>query len=242
MVKRSIIYSVFIILLLGPILPASGNEGCQVISGTLILEVARGYILSHAPWNEYDVTVEPKREMPDVPAYLQGKIDLEVEQARDAGLADVNLLKVRIDIGGKPYTKVDVGPYLSINLPVVVAAADIDRGQILSESDVALETRDLTLKHLNEPLIDTGQVVGMAAKQPLKQGDVLLSYHLDLPVLIERGKDATAIVTAAGMNITLTVQALDSGKMGDMVRVKNKTSGAIITAKVIGLGLVEVKI
>jgi len=231
-----------LVILLGPILPASGDEGYQVISGDLILEVARGYILSHSPWDEYDVAVDAKRDIPDVPAYLQGKIDLEVEQVRDAGLADVNLLKVRIDIGGKPYTKVDVGPYLSINLPVVVAAADIARGRIISESDVAIESRDLTLKHLNEPIIETGQVVGMAAKQSLKKGDTLLSYYLDLPVLIERGKDATAVVTATGMHITLTVQALDSGKMGDMVRVKNKMSGIIITAKVIGLGLVEVKI
>ena len=242
MVKRLIIYLAFLIFLIGPMLPASGEEGYQIVSGDLILEVARGYILSHSPWDEYDVTVEAKRSIPDVPAYLQGKIDLVVEQVRDAGLADVNLLKVRIDIAGKPYTKVDVGPYLSICLPVVVAAADIERGRTIAESDVAVESRDLTLKHLNEPVIDIAQVVGMAAKQPIKKGAVLLVTHLDMPVLIERGKDATAVITATGMQVTLTVQALDSGKMGDMVRVKNKTSGAIITGKVIGPGLVEIKI
>lgn len=224
-----------------PPLPASGDD-YQVISGDLILEVARSYILSHTPWDEYDIKVGFKREMADIPAYLNGKVELKVEQTGDPGLADVNLLKVRIDIAGVEYARINVGPYISINLPIVVASHDIERGNMIGEEDLAIETRDLTGKRLNKPLIDTAEAIGLEAKQKIKDGDPVLSRHLVKPLLVERGKDVTAIVYATGVQVTLIGQALDNGRMGDTVRVKNRATGKIITGEVIGHRLVEVRI
>ena len=229
-------------VLLVPPQPASGGDDYQVISGDLILEVARSYILSHPPWDEYDVKVGFKREMADIPAYLNGKVELAVEQTGDPGLADVNLLKMRIDIGGVEYARINVGPYISINLPIVVASHDIERGSIIGEGDLSIETRDLTGKRLNKPLIDTAEAVGLEAKQKIKDDDPVLSRHLEKPLLVERGKDVTAIVYATGVQVTLIGQALDNGRMGDTVRVKNRATGKIITGEVIGHRLVEVRI
>lgn len=230
------------VLLLLPTLPASGQDGYQVISGDLILEVARSYILSHSPWDEYDVEVGFKRDLPDVPAYLNGKVELNVEQTGSPGLADMHFIKVRIDIGGVEYARINVGPYLSINLPVVVANGDIERGRIIGADDVTIKTRDLTEKRLNDPLIDVEEAIGMEAKQKVSDGSPVLSRHLDEPLLVERGKDVTAIVHAYGIQVTMTGQALDNGRMGESVRVKNRDSGKIITGEVIGHRLVEVRI
>jgi flagella basal body P-ring formation protein FlgA len=65
---------------------------------------------------------------------------------------------------------------------------------------------------------------------------------LEEPLLVVRGKDVTAIVSVSGMHVTLTGQALDNGRMGETVRVKNKASGKIITGEVIGHRMVEVRI
>ncbi len=230
------------LLLLMPGLTASGEEGYQLISGDLVLEVAKSYILTHSPWDDYDVSVGVKRELGDIPAYLQGKIELNVEQSREGGLADINLIKVRIDIGGEPYTLVDIVPYLSINVPVVTAVCDIERGQIISEADLEMRECDLVPGHVNDPVIDTGQVAGMAAKQSIKAGDPVLSRYIELPILVERGKDVTAVVMITGLDISITMQALDNGRMGDSVRLKNKSSGAIVTGEVIGNRLVEIQV
>jgi flagella basal body P-ring formation protein FlgA len=229
-------------LMLAPSLRASAEDGYQVISGDLILEVARSYMLSHAPWADYDVDVGFNREMADVPAYLNGKVELEVEQSGDPGLADVNLLKVRIDINGQPYAKINVGPYLSVDMPIVVADGDIQRGRIITDDDITIKTVDLTRKHINEPVTEIEDATGLEAKQSIKDGTPVLPRYLAEPLLVERGKDVTAIVRVSGMEITLTAQALDNGRMGETVRVKNKDSGRIITGEVIGHRLVEVRI
>ena len=242
MTMRIAIIFLLMFILPGFMHPAAADDAYQVISGRLILEVAKSYMLSHSPWDENNATIGFKREMADIPAYMQGKIDLEVEQTREGGLADVNVLKVRIDVNGEPYTRVDITPYISVSLPVVVATADIGRGSIIGDSDVTLDERDLTDGRLNDPLTDIDDVIGMAAQQSINKGDPVLLRQIDLPVLVYRGKDVTAVVNAAGMKISMTAQALDNGKMGEMVRIKNKASGAIITAVVIGQGMVEVKI
>jgi flagella basal body P-ring formation protein FlgA len=224
-----------------PALPAQG-EDYQVISGDLILEVARSYILSHSPWDEYDVDVDFKRDMADVPVYLSGKIELKAEHDGSPGLADVNLVRVRIEIDRIQYAKINVGPYLSINLPVVIAGTDIERGQLLANADVKISEIDLTEKRVNDPITDIVDVIGYEAKQRIKKGDPVLSRHLELPLLVERGKDVTAIINATGIQVTLTGQALDNGRMGDSVRVKNRASGKIFTGEVIGQRMVEVRI
>jgi flagella basal body P-ring formation protein FlgA len=242
LINKLTIILVLLSVLLLPALTASGEEGYQVISGDLILEVAKSYILTHSPWDEYDVSVGVKRELGDIPAYLQGKIELKVEQSREGGLADINLLKVRIDIGGEPYTLVDIAPYLTIDVPVVVAACDIERGRAITSADLEISKRDLVAAHLNDPITDTVQVAGMAAKQSIKKGDPIQQRFLELPILVERGKDVTVVIRISGLDVTITMQALDNGRLGDSVRVKNKSSGAIVTGEVIGNRLVEIGI
>ncbi len=224
-----------------PALPAQGDD-YQVVSGELILEVARSYILSNSPWDDYDVDVGFKREMADVPAYLAGKITLKAEHDGSPGLADVNLVRVRIEINGIQYARINVGPYISINLPVVVADTDIERGQLLAGADVRLSEIDLTEKHINDPMVDINDAIGYEAKQSIRKGDPVLQRQLDLPLLVERGKDVTAIISSAGMQVTLTGQALDNGRMGDSVRVKNRDTGKIFTGEVIGQRMVKVRI
>ncbi len=82
-------------------------------------------------------------------------------------------------------------------------------------------------------------VFGKVAKRTIKQFAVISPYMLDSPLLI--AKDDTVIITSSSslMSVSTLGTALQSGKKGRQIRVKNNRSGKIIKAYITGVGKVS---
>jgi flagella basal body P-ring formation protein FlgA len=127
---------------------------------------------------------------------------------------------------------------------VPVVAESVSARQVITADSVSFTEREVS--QLGS-VLPAEQVVGMAARRNLAPGDVIVSRDLtepkeaDAPVLI-KARDLVRLTARKG-NLVLTVpaaEALQSGREGEFIRVRNPSSGKVILGRVVAAGEVEV--
>lgn len=120
----------------------------------------------------------------------------------------------------------------------VVATRVVYPGQIVSADalkDVPLRRRPRgTIVHNAE------EIVGKVARRTLLPGRLIPQGSVREPYLVETGSPVTVTFEQGRLSISLTAVPLQSGAVGDMVRMRNMDSGATFTGIVLADGTVRV--
>ena len=88
--------------------------------------------------------------------------------------------------------------------------------------------------------IGPDQVIGMAAKVALRNGQALRTDDLVKPQIVQRNEAVTIYYEVPGIMLTVRGKATESGAMGDVVGVLNIQSNRTVQATVIGPGRVAI--
>ena len=114
---------------------------------------------------------------------------------------------------------------------VLVARATLQRGHPLSETDFALERRDvLGLRNVLAEL--PADAAAYSSPRPCPCGVPLTARGVRLRPVVTRGQTADAVVRDGAMMISLKVEVLEEGVPGQMVRVRNPQSRRELRGKV----------
>ncbi len=124
---------------------------------------------------------------------------------------------------------------LSAELPV--AALPLPAGHVLTADDVAVERREITPGA--ELFADAEEAVGRAAQRSLAAGQVLGPRLLIEPLLVRRGDTVQIHARREAVEVVVPGQALDAGRRGQTIRVRNVANGTVIRARVVEPGRVE---
>ncbi len=127
---------------------------------------------------------------------------------------------------------------VKLRAEVLVAAQDIDAGAALDEQKLRREARDLSATPEAIGALDATE--GFVPRRRLREGTLLQARLLHEPVLVRRGQ-AVRIVARHGGAIAVESagESLGNGKRGDTLRVRNRASGRVIEARVLGPDEVE---
>lgn len=128
---------------------------------------------------------------------------------------------------------------LTVNVPVVVAARSLSRGQRLAPADLSLAMADVsTLRqgHYTNP----SELAGYEVARNLTQGTVVTPYVAKPPVMIERGDRVIILATGSGLSVQTEGEALREGSEGQQIPVRNLSSRQTIHAYVKSRGVVEI--
>ncbi len=112
----------------------------------------------------------------------------------------------------------------------------IPAGAALSEADVELIALD------NPPpdaITDLEALRGLAARRVLRPGLALRQSDLRAPLVVRRGEPVTVAVKGAQFALTLQGRAMNDAERGQIVRVLNPQSRAIVEAVAVSAGLAE---
>jgi flagella basal body P-ring formation protein FlgA len=214
--------------------PARATDS-QTLNAGWLLETARSTILTSEPWKSAGVTVETTNTPADITVYRSGQIQVAGKLAHTPNsLRDLGAVTVEVSVGGELYMRFDPGPYLTVSVDTFTSTRDSDRGDVLAESDVAQAKTDVRSLPPSDLFTAMDQIVGRAAKANIQSGRVLTLNMLELPTLVKRGESVIVYVPIGGAAVTLNGIALDSGALGDQIRVRNPDSKVIITARVTG--------
>lgn len=151
---------------------------------------------------------------------------------------------------GRSHIKVackDTSPW-ALNVPtdihlfadVVVLNQPVSKDQIISESELSLQRQNLADLR-NGYYLKKEQVIGKQSKRALAGMTVLNSYLILPALMIHKGDKVMIIASKGSMSVKMPGEALNDGREGRQIRVKNSRSERIICAQVVGPGEVLVQ-
>lgn len=121
----------------------------------------------------------------------------------------------------------------------VVPNRTIGRGEILRSGDLAVERRPRAEVTAEVPA-SIAEVVGRAARQPLRQGQPVRRTDLVKPEMVKRDEIVNLIYEVPGMVLSSRGKALEAGGEGDIINVLNPQSKRTIQGVVTGPGRVDI--
>lgn len=210
----------------------------QVVPGTKIANAA-----SEALIKRLDVA-EDKRELEligfssDLNAPI-GDIRLTAELPYGIRKSGPTIVNVTISSGGQVYEKISLRYNVKVYEDIIIAAKPIAPHEPLTADNLAYQRTDVA-RITGSYFTDISKLSGLNAKRAIATGALISDISLEKPILVKRGSNVTITARSGDMAITASGEALQDGTEGQIIRVQNTNSKRIITAKIVGEGLVQI--
>jgi flagella basal body P-ring formation protein FlgA len=162
---------------------------------------------------------------------------LETYDSPNALSGGRGVVGVRCD-GSNPW-KLYVPVRIAVFDEVVVTRRSVVRGETLQADDLTLSEMDTSrLRKAYFTRID--DAIGLLSKRSIATGSVVHAGLLKRANLVKRGSKVEIIANFDGLDVRMRGEALADGGRGDRIRVKNLSSGRVVTGTVSGSGVVHV--
>jgi flagellar basal body P-ring formation protein FlgA len=214
-----------------------------VVKGDALTSLAQNFLLQHIQRKQL---VDSRPAL--VPILLQTDVlipDAEFEvQPRNLEGAQVNpRMTVWLDIKDKKSKNllrtIPIIFDVSIYAVVPVAQLDIQIGAVLSGDNIKMEEKNivgLLPVQIAPNLIESN---GYQVRRSISSGQVVSSRHVERLMAVTRGESALLETNSPGITIQSRVEVLQDGNIGQVVVVKSTSSSQSFSARVVGLGRVE---
>ena len=201
-----------------------------------IRETAENYVLDQAD----RFTVSPELIVGELDSRLKlarCSQPLEAYESPNGLKGGRNVVGVRCS-GNKPW-KIYVPVRIALYEQVVVSTRSLAKGQTLEAADLQLVKKD-TAKLRRAFYSDPVELVGMQLRRPIRRNRLISPAMLTQAKLIKRGSEVLIRARVGGLSAQMKGKALADGGKGERIKVKNLSSGRIITGTVVGSGVVQV--
>ena len=197
------------------------------------LEELRRQIKSKSPWNEWMIDVEFGRDDKSVISNLSGD-RFQVQMVKtEKVLGEVPLYIAALDTNDRGGKQSRVTPVIKRKVQGVVLKESKERGSTLKASD--LKTADLWVEGNPKKIYnDISSCAGRQLSRRLGSGQMLKKEHIVEPLSAERGDLVMVDFNHDNLQIQVKVQALESGRKGERVRVRNPNSNKVFSVKLTG--------
>lgn len=119
-----------------------------------------------------------------------------------------------------------------------VLTRTVERGEVIKPTDISVERKPKS--DVQGDVALARDVVGLAAKRPIRAGQLLRATDLNKPELVQRDQGVTLVLNTPGVHLTIAGKAVESGSAGDVISVMNLQSKRVVQGTVIGPGQVRV--
>lgn len=198
-------------------------------------EISKAVLEALTPELAHDVSLEIVR-IGDRPTLPTGDIVFNIQiPAKMEGLFPVPL---EIQIGEEIISTNVTAKTVRMG-SVVVTKRRLERGSILAEKDLAVESRDLFTIH-GGVIGSIAEVAGMILSRPVALGAVLAPVMVEREKLVKKGDRVRIIIRSSGIELSTAGEANEQGGLGEMIKVRNTESRKIVAGRVTGPGEVTV--
>ena len=168
-----------------------------------------------------------------------GKLHLEIEKLSGGARMGRRSFRIGLFVNGQIFKTLNVVATVKAQATVTTPIRWIKPKEIISTEDVTVMKIDVpSLTH--DFLLDQSDVIGKQVLRPLPPRQPIRKILLDDPPVVHKGDRVMLEVRRKGLIVQTIGVANASGKSGETIPVKNKSSGREIIGTVISAGLVEV--
>ncbi len=115
---------------------------------------------------------------------------------------------------------------------VLVAQTSLRRHDLPSETQFSLQRMDIT-SLLEQPVSAFETIEGLRMRRNLAKGQILTTSAVEPVPDIEVGREVSIQCSNDLFTIATAGTAQQSGRVGDVIRVKNRTSGKLVQARIL---------
>ncbi|ACO03739.1 MULTISPECIES: flagellar basal body P-ring formation chaperone FlgA [Persephonella] len=158
-----------------------------------------------------------------------GKLEREIREINSTG--SYIYLSYRVFKDGVELKKLRISVKYRKLRRVIAAKRYIKKGEIITEEDIRFIKTD---KNVRKPFTDIKDIVGSTAKIDISENDVITERMVIPDYKVKRKDYVKVIYSRNSIRIEIQGVALENGKLGDLIKVKNISSGKVLICKVIG--------
>ena len=173
----------------------------------------------------------------DVP---DGNVTFDVSLPSGIRYGSMTPVHVTAVIDGKPYRTRICYYRVHVFDKVVVAAASLFQGREIQAADVKLEEQDVT-ELGDRYFTKVEDAVGKTVTQYIKPGTVLDRMRVKKPYIVLPRSPVKIVTDVNGVRIETDGTAIQRGAEGDLIKVRNNSSGKVVRARVLDATTVKIE-
>lgn len=220
-----------------------GARETQVLRKTKMLPAddlvnhLQAYIFDRLSGNQADYIIEPAR---DIEGVLVADSDVEIEVMGEDIYSQPQTVTLiaKISYSDQEYVKKPFSMKIRKFAQVVVANNIMERDVMISEKDLSFRKEEL-IPQLNGAFFSFNDVAGKRVRTGIESGQVILDRMINEPEAVQRRSMVTLIYETENMKIVTKVQARQSGRIGDVITVRNPDTKKEYPALITGIGAVK---
>jgi flagellar basal body P-ring formation protein FlgA len=212
-------------------------EGRRVEAEELQAAV-KEHLLRTTDWRPEEIDLRSLRVLNaiEVP---EGKIEFRVPPRGSLSHARNQVLPVEVLLDGVLLQTIWVSAEVSITADVLQAVKKIPFGRSLSADDVKVMPTRISDPHAN-CIRRYDDAAGQVLRRTLSPGDPLTRETLTSPVLVRSGQPVRLRLDRDGVRLEVMARAEQSGRLGQVIRVRGLEYARVIKAEVTGPAEVKV--
>ena len=192
-----------------------------------------------APWPKENLTLVNFQAKPSPIKLPLGTIEFHPITNSSTKVLGNQTRSIIISVDGVAQAKIKMRGTMQLMGPVVILKQNTPRNSIITANDIEVIHRDITMLP-QDILTNKDDAINQELKTSLKAGAFLFKRNLKLRALVHRGDLVTIQAKSGSLQVRASGEAKSPGVKGQLIQVKNLASRKIITATVVGEGLVEV--
>jgi len=122
---------------------------------------------------------------------------------------------------------------------IVVALTPMNRGDQITANDIRLELRDVARLHRGY-LTSLEQALGKRVKRRIPVDGVVTPDRIMVQHAVKKGNQVTILARIGSLEVRVKGKALDSGAIGERIKVRNNSSERELEATIVATGTVRV--
>lgn len=130
------------------------------------------------------------------------------------------------------------GKYV-LYVEVPIATRPIKYGEVIQSIDVS-SLKVKVDKISSVDIAQVSEVVGMQAKNYISKGSIVKKVDIANPPVIKNNDPVNIIYSSGSINLKTSGISMGAGAVGDMIKVKNSTSGVVLLGQIVNKNTVQV--
>jgi len=168
-----------------------------------------------------------------------GNIELEVTLPNQVRYQNTTQVYVSVYANGTFFRRAICYYKIHVYDNVLVAAHDLPLEKVLTASDFRTEEREIENRAKLYPT-KVDDVVGMVPSRVIKEGNIIFENMLQNPIVMEVGAPINLVLKENGIEITTAGIAMQRGRVGKVIRVRNASSAKVMRGRVVDASTVEI--
>lgn len=193
------------------------------VSALMIRDDLRKFIEENMPWDSEEATIDvdaPSRDF----AVRDGDIQIVWSVSPQYDYVGRGSFRGEIMVDGEHEHTVVVRADIESFAPVVVASADISRGDTIGQTDISVQRHPRTSLG-GDFFEDPSEVVGQSARSTLRRGAVVTSRQVQARQVVRRNHMVQVETRAGNLIVRGMGRAKEHGRVGDRIILENPGSG-----------------